>query len=132
MSKIKGSKAERELFHMLWDNGWSVVRSAGSGCSQMPSPDLVASNTKRVIAIECKSLKADKKYLSQDSVDQLRDFSVKFGAEPWFGIRFDNTGWFFVHLDDLEKTNGDSYGVSLDFAQSKGLKFEELIKKEKI
>ena len=31
MSKAKGGRTERELFHILWDNGFSVVRSAGSG-----------------------------------------------------------------------------------------------------
>ena len=128
MSKVKGSKAERELFRMLWDNGWSVVRSAGSGCSQLPSPDLVAGNTKRFIAIECKSIKDDKKYFYQDQVDQLKTFSMRFGAEPWVGIRFDKIGWYFVHLDNLERSTGNSYIVSLDFAKNKGRTFEELIK----
>lgn len=129
MSKAKGSKAERELFRMLWDNGWSVVRSAGSGCSQLPSPDLIAGNTKRFIAIECKSIKDDKKYFYQDQVEQLKTFATRFGAEPWVGIRFDKIGWYFVHLDNLKRSTGDSFLVSLDFAQKKGLKFEELIKK---
>ena len=129
MSKIKGSKAERELFHMLWDNGWSVVRSAGSGSTQLPAPDLVAGNTSRFIAIECKSIKNDRKYFYPDEVDQLRIFSTRFGAEPWIGVRFDKIGWYFVHLDNLEKSTGESFFVSLAFAQEKGLKFEELIKK---
>ncbi len=129
MSKAKGSKAERELFHMLWDNGWSVVRSAGSGCTRLPAPDLVAGNTKRTMAIECKSIKDDKKYFYQDEVDQLKTFSDKFGAEPWIAVRFDKIGWYFVHLNNLEKSAGASFLVSLEFAQAKGLKFEELIKK---
>lgn len=131
MSKIKGSKAERELFRMLWDNGWSVVRSAGSGSTQLPAPDLVAGNTSRVIAIECKSIKNDRKYFYDDEINQLKHFSAVFGAEPWIGVRFDKRGWYFVHTDDLEKSSGNSFLISLKFAQAKGLSFEELIKKEK-
>lgn len=131
MSKTKGSKAERELFRMLWDSGWSVVRSAGSGCAHLPSPDLVAGNTERVIAVECKSVKADRKYFYQDEIDQLKEFSSRFGAEPWIGVRFDKLGWWFVHTDSLEKSSGNSFLISLDFAKEKGLSFEELIKKEK-
>ncbi|MFH0752571.1 MAG: Holliday junction resolvase Hjc [archaeon] len=131
MSKIKGSKAERELFKMLWDNGWSVVRSAGSGAAQVPSPDLIAGNNERFLALECKSLKIDKKYFYQDEIDQLNYFSSRFGAEPWIGVRFDKKGWWFVHTKDLERSGGNSFLVSLDFAKEKGLTFEELIKKEK-
>ena len=128
MSKTKGSKAERELFRMLWDNGWSVGRSAGSGCTQLPAPDLIAGNARRFMAIECKSIKNDRKYFYQDEVDQLRTFASRFGAEPWIGVRFDKIGWYFVHLDNLEKSTGDSFIVSLDFAKNKGLEFEQLIK----
>lgn len=129
MSKIKGSKAERELFRMLWDNGWSVVRSAGSGCTQLPAPDLIAGNTTRAIAIECKSIKADRKYFYQDEIDQLNTFSSRFGAEPWIGVRFDKIGWYFFRTDKLERSTGNSFLVSLDLAQKKGLSFEKLIKK---
>lgn len=127
MSKKKGSRAERELFHMLWDLNWAVVRSAGSGSSQMPSPDLIASNGKRSLAIECKSIKATKQYFPLDEIQQLSEFSKMFGAEPWIGVRFDNEGWYFVHLDNVPPTKGDSFGISLDFAIKNGLKFEELI-----
>ncbi len=129
MSKIKGSKAERELFRMLWDNGWSAVRSAGSGCTQLPAPDLIAGNTKRFVAIECKSIKADRKYFYQDEIDQLKTFSEKFGAEPWIAVRFDKVGWYFFRTDRLERSTGNSFLVSLDLAQKKGLSFEKLIKK---
>ncbi|MAG20036.1 Holliday junction resolvase, partial [archaeon] len=65
--------------------------------------------------------------------EQIRIFSEKFGAEAWFGIRFDQLGWFFLELKDLKKGN-KGYSVSLELAKEKGLNFEELTnsKEEKL
>ena len=126
MSKRKGTRAERELFHMFWDSKWGSVRSAGSGSTTLPSPDLIAGNGERVIAIECKSLKKERKYFDVEEVEQLRQFSDGFGAEPWVGVRFDNIGWFFFELDKIDKTK-TGFVVSLDLAKKKGMSFEEMI-----
>ena len=123
-SKSKGSRNERELLHLLWQSKFAVVRSAGSGLSSYPNPDLIASNGKRNLAIECKSLKSNVKYLKEYDIKQIVDFAKKFGAEPWFGIRSNNKGWYFI---DPTKLKG-KLNISLDFAIKKGLKFEELIK----
>ncbi|RME54205.1 Holliday junction resolvase [Candidatus Woesearchaeota archaeon] len=127
MSKKKGSRVERELFHMLWDMDWAVVRSAGSGSTTMPSPDLIASNGKRILAIECKAVKGSRKYLTFEEVEQLSLFSDNFGAEPWVSIKFDNKGWYFLHLSSLPKSKGSSYSISLEFAIKHGKSFEEFI-----
>jgi len=129
MSKVKGSRAERELFHLLWDNFGSCVRAAGSGSTPKPSPDLLASNGDRILAIECKSIKGDKKYFDVNEIFQLNLFSKMFGAEPWLGIRFDNVGWFFIESKHLKKSKGDSLLLSLDYMKKKGKNFEELIGK---
>jgi Holliday junction resolvase len=127
MSKKKGSRAERELFHMLWQTEWAVVRSAGSGSTTMPSPDLIASNGKRIIAIECKAVKSSSKYFSFEDIEQLSLFATSFGAEPWIGIKFDNRGWFFLPKEKVPKTKGSSYVISFDYARKHGHSFEELI-----
>ncbi|MAG77961.1 Holliday junction resolvase [archaeon] len=129
MSKVKGSRAERELFHMLWDEGHAVVRSAGSGSTSKPAPDLITSDGDRVLAIECKSIKGDKKYFDVHEIVQLNLFAKVFGAEPWVGVRFDNVGWFFVKSTDLKKSKGDSLLLSLEYMKKKGYQFEELIGK---
>ncbi len=129
MQKAKGSKAERELFHQLWNNGWGAVRIAGSGSTTRPSPDILASNASRVIAVECKAIKAKNKYFPVEEIQQLLEFSAAFGAEPWVGVRFDNIGWYFVHADDIPSSKGKSFRVSLDFAQKRGLSFAEFIGK---
>ena len=126
--KSKGTNAERELVHLFQANGWSAVRIAGSGSSKYPSPDVLASNAIRRVAVECKTLGRDKKYFTEDDLGQLKEFSVKFGTESWIGMRFDNQPWYFLNLEDLEKT-GKNWAISLELAQQKGLKFEELIEK---
>ncbi len=131
MSKNKGSRAERELFHMLWDECFSVVRSAGSGSTTKPAPDLLASDGKRIFAIECKALKSSTKYFDEAEVQQLMLFSKQFGAEAWLAIKFDNKGWFFIEPNKLQRSKGDSYVASFDHLVKRGLVFDEFIGKYK-
>ena len=126
--KRKGTNAERELVHMFWNNSWAAIRVAGSGSSQFPSPDVLASNAIRRLAIECKSTKDDTKYISNEGINQLKEFSVKFGAEAWIGVRFDVHKWFFLNLEDLDQKK-ESYAISLELARQKGLSFDELVGK---
>jgi Holliday junction resolvase len=108
MSKKKGSRIERELVNMFWDTKeWAVVRSAGSGLSSNPNPDLIASNGKRYVAVECKSIKEGNKYLTDDDVQQIIEFSKLFSAEAYIGMRFNNEGWYFLIPSDLKKTPKD-------------------------
>jgi holliday junction resolvase Hjr len=130
-SKHKGTRAERELFHKFWDHGWATLRSAGSGSTPKPNPDLIAGNADRIVAIECKSIKNDKKYFDNKEIQDLIEFSKMFGAEPWLGVRFDNHGWFFMTPEDLEKSRGGNLALSLKVAIQKGLKFEDLINSNK-
>ncbi len=128
--KKKGTRAERELFHMLWNANFCTVRSAGSGSTTLPSPDLITSNTKKTLAIECKALKGTTIYFKEGEIKQLTDFSNKFGADPWVGVKFNNKGWFFIHARDIEKTKNRVDFISLTLAQKKGIRFEDLIKDE--
>jgi len=130
MSKAKGTRYERELIHMFYDSDFSVVRSAGSGSTPLPSPDILVSNNKNIFAIECKAVNSKRKYFSPKEIDELKQFSTKFGAIPLIAIRFDRIGWFFVHTKDIGFAKTNHY-ISLDLAQKKGLKFEEIIGKYK-
>ena len=129
-SKRKGTRYERELIHFFYNEGWGTLRSAGSGSTPLPSPDIIVSNSKKILAIECKAINSKRKYFSQKEISELKQFSDKFGAIPLIAIRFDRIGWFFIHMKDLgfSKTN---HFISLDLAQKKGLKFEEIIGKYK-
>lgn len=129
--KAKGSKGERELIRFFNENGWSAIRAAGSGSSRFPSPDILAGNAQRRVAIECKVTKEQKKYFSDDEINQLKVFSEKFGAESWIGVKFPNDPWYFLMPEDLEKT-GIMWVVSLEAAKRKGLTSEELIQADKL
>ncbi|MGV8172262.1 MAG: Holliday junction resolvase Hjc [Candidatus Woesearchaeota archaeon] len=124
--KAKGSNAERDLIHKFNDNGWVAIRSAGSGSMQYPSPDILAGNNLRRLAIECKSTADIKKYLTKKEVDELVFFANKFGAEAWIGVKFDRMEWFFINIEDLDK-NDKSYSIGIPEAKRKGLSFEQLI-----
>ena len=119
--------AERELVHKFWaTKGWSAVRIAGSGSMRYPSSDILATNKLRKLAIECKTSKEETKYFTKEEIEQLRIFSNLFGSEPWIGIRFDRTDWFFLNTEDLEEKE-NSYFISKELAKKKGLIFDELI-----
>lgn len=130
-SKVKGSRAERELFHMLWNNSWSVVRVAGSGSTTRPAPDLLAGNGLKSVAIECKSTKEDKKYFEKKEVEELLEFSEKFGSEAWVAIRFDNKGWWFIEALKLKNSKGKNFYMDLNGMKRDGLVFDEFIGKYK-
>lgn len=127
-AKAKGSKGERELVALFNNAGWACLRAAGSGSQQYPSPDILAANAIRRLAIECKVTKDKKKYFPEEEIEQLRTFSQKFGAESWLGVKFAREPWYFLMLEDLEKT-GTLWAASLELAKRRGLKVEELMGK---
>mgnify|MGYP001558368445 FL=1 len=124
--KAKGTRGERELVKAFNENGWVCIRVAGSGSSRYPSPDILAGNAMRRVAIECKVTADNKKYLLEEEVEQLRIFANRFGAEGWIGLRFPGEPWYFLMLEDLEQT-GKCWAVSLELAKRKGLTMEELL-----
>ena len=126
-NKGKGSNAERELLHMFWAKGFATIRSAGSGSMKYPGPDLLVGNLLRRMAIECKSTKDSSIYLNEHDIDQLKEFSRVFDARPWFAVKFLRKGWFFLNIEDLEKTP-TGYVINLKKAELRGISFEELIK----
>ena len=127
-TKAKGSRAERELLAMFWNNSYAGFRVAGSGSTPLPSPDLLVGNGKRYLAIECKSLKSKAKYLEEEQIKELIEFSRRFGAEPWIGLRFNNLGWYFIQPNKLKKSKKGSLIASLDVLKEHGLDFSKLIK----
>ena len=127
--KSKGINAERDLLHRFWNAGsWSAVRVAGSGSMKYPSADILASNKLRKLAIECKTSIKENKYLPKENVQQLKSFADMFGAEPWIAIKFKNSNWYFVSLEDIAETE-KSFIIDNTIVKDKGLLFEEIINK---
>ncbi len=99
--KSRGCNYERKLVSFLYSLGFSAVRVAGSGSSHYPSPDVIASNNKRIVAIEVKSTQKDRVYIDKRTVSRLLEFSDMFGAEPWFALHIVGKGWFFKHAGNF-------------------------------
>lgn len=127
-TKAKGSKGERELVKAFNEAGWVCIRTAGSGSSRYPAPDILAGNAIRRLAIECKVIGTTKKYFNQAEIDQLQFFARTFGAESWIAVHFPAEKWYFLMLEDLEKT-GTNWAISLELAKRRGLTFEEVLGK---
>jgi len=125
-AKSRGSNAERDLIHKFWAADWAAMRAAGSGSTQFPSPDILAGNNLRKVAIECKLTTGTGKYFPKQEIDELRLFAQRFGAEPWVAIKYFRKEWLFFSLEDLEET---PLGYSVGKKQEhRGISFEELIK----
>ena len=125
-AKAKGSKGERELIKFFNENEWSAIRAAGSGSSRYPSPDILAGNALRRVAIECKVTKDTKKYISKIDIKQLLDFARHFGAEAWVGVKLASNEWFFIMPEDMVETP-TSRLVSIETVRMKGLTAVELL-----
>jgi holliday junction resolvase Hjr len=124
--KAKGSAGERELVKFFNENNYVAIRSAGSGSQKYPSPDILAANAIRRLAIECKVTKDQKKYFTNEEIEQLKLFSQKFGAESWIGVKFGGEDWYFLMLEDL-KDSGKMFTVDLQLAKLRGLRKSELV-----
>ena len=72
--KAKGTKGERELVKFFNESGWACLRAPGSGSSRYPSPDIIAANAIRRIAIECKVTKNNKKYFQGIHPERVLDY----------------------------------------------------------
>jgi holliday junction resolvase Hjr len=127
MSKRKGTLYERELFHMFWKNNWAAVRSAGSGSTPLPAPDLLVGDKENLLAIECKAIKTKSKHFKKEEIEQLQTFSKIINAAPIIAMRFDNNGWFFLNANELKENRNGNYTVTFNLCQKEGIKFEELI-----
>jgi len=126
-TKGKGTRGERELLHKFWQNNWGCIRVAGSGSVPLPVPDLLAGNKKRWLAIECKSIAGNNKFLYPEDINQIIEFSKVFGAEPILAMRFDKRGWFFLDVTKLTTTKSNNYNITYNICKEKGKTFEELI-----
>lgn len=124
--KAKGTNAERDLIRKFWEEGWAAIRSAGSGSSQYPSPDLLVGKNGRRLAIECKITADEKKYFPKSEIHLLDYFAKTFGAESWIAIKFPKKEWVFFLPEDLDDT-GKNLVANTVLAENKGLSFEELI-----
>jgi len=118
-NKAKGSNAERELYHLLDENGFTCIRAAGSGMMENTSCDLLVARKEERYAIECKVTNKDRKYLNTEQIKELVKFSKLFGVNPIIAIKFNRNGWHFVNPSRLVKTQ-KGFVMSLEGIKKSG------------
>ncbi len=119
----KGYRFERELLHKLWEVGFAAVRVPASGSMSYPSPDIVAGNGKRYLAIEVKMRSRLPFYVSKEEVERLLEFSERFGAKPLIALKVKGLGWRFFTVEMLER-----YGYRIDSENFyRGMDLKELM-----
>jgi len=126
----KGSDAERELARILWDNGFTVMRSPASGSAREdPQPDLLFSDGNNVFGVECKRTSKDRVYIDREEAVELEAFCERFGlgCEALYAVRFNYRPWYFLRLGDLEETGGSSFRVDEDGISERGATVEGLL-----
>ncbi len=121
----KGARSERELINKFYENGFSVIRSAGSGVNSI-SPDIVAIKNGKGFAFECKAW--DRTTLSIDEIkfNELKKWEENTNFKTFIGWRMNGEGWFFIGLGDLEK--GKNYNITKKKAKSINIRLENIMK----
>jgi len=118
MGNSKGDRGERELRDRLNDEGFAVVRAAGSGSAPgFDLPDLHVSDGGYEWAIEVKRHDTSKnRYLTEAEVEALLRYASLFRrAEPRVGVRWDrDTTWYLADPRDLPETDAGARTLDPD------------------
>ncbi|AJF60642.1 MAG: holliday junction resolvase, archaea type [archaeon GW2011_AR10] len=107
----KGANAERELISILWQNNFSVVRTAGSGTSPLPAPDLVALSKEKKLAFECKAWNAGYLNIPLKQMEEQLFWCERAGAELIVAWKIPRQGFLFLRPEAFTKV-GKSYAIS--------------------
>jgi Holliday junction resolvase len=128
----KGTAPERELVRMFWGAGFAASRTPASGsATKNPLPDVIAGNGKRYLSIEVKSSSKKRIYIKKDEIINLEEFSERFGAVPYIGVRFNEEKWAFLPPHKIPKTKEGNYRIDISFIRREGMDFDEFIGKSK-
>ena len=121
-NKSKGSDAERELLKKFVEHGFRAARVAGSGVNDESPCDVLAGKAGAKYAIECKTSRKNKIYITKQQIEDFLIFASIMGLTPVIAVRFLREGWIFLSPSALEDT-GKNFAVALDNAKNKGKKF---------
>src|SRR3989344_7515006 len=124
-NKSKGANVERQLVKLFTENAWRALRVAGSGVNDDSPCDLIAGKIgKRGYAIEVKSSKQKRIYITREQIEDFMKFSLMLGLQPALAIRFNHQGWLFLNPEKMENT-GTRWVVSLENAKTNGQRFSQ-------
>ncbi len=126
----KGARTERELMLMLQNNGYSVMRSAGSGVNSI-TPDIIAVRKGRGLAFECKAWEKSNITFEREKIDVLKEWQSNTMMDTFIGWRSNGSGWLFISLGELAPT-GKGYIITRRNALAIGRKFDEMVQQNAI
>jgi len=119
-AKSKGTHYERRLVKVFWDAGFGVIRAPTSGgATSRALPDIVAGNG------EVKMRRELPIHIREEQVEEIKEFSKRFGAKAFVAVKLPYKDWIFIPLELLSK-NGKNYIVGEE-EYLKGLKLEDLL-----
>jgi len=121
----KGANAERELVHALFDRGFSVIRTAGSGKTSLPAPDLIAMRPGRHLAFECKAWAAGNLSIPIASMEEFMGWCDRAGVTAFVGWKIPRQGWVFLRPVQMRKTP-KFYTINRKDAFAKGIGLEAI------
>ncbi|MCC7552313.1 hypothetical protein KO317_01445 [Candidatus Micrarchaeota archaeon] len=121
----KGARAERELIKWFSEQGFEVIRAAGSGGNSL-SPDILVFRKGKQYALECKAWDTTSLSLKPDQINGLKKWEEITGITTMVAWRVSRKGWRFIPLHLLNKTP-KGYSVSWKIAENTML-FENLIR----
>jgi len=129
-NKTKGSNAERELVKIFTGEGWRALRVAGSGVNDDSPCDIIIGKVgRRACAIEAKSSKKDRIYITKAQIEDFILFSNMLGFQPVIAVRFNYEGWLFIEPSLLEDS-GKNWVISLERAKKLGRRFGQFFEEK--
>lgn len=122
----KGANAERELIHLLYNEGLAVLRVAGSGSSTLPCPDAVALSPGLKIAFECKAWNKAHLSISMLQMTELHNWAKTAGTDLFVAWKIPRKGWRFLKPRQFNKTE-KAYNISMKKALEEGLELKQVL-----
>ncbi len=121
----KGARGERELLNTFYENGFSVVRAAGSGVNGI-APDIVAVKEGKGYVFECKAWERGSLSIDHEKWESLRLWRDNAMMDTYMAWRMNGQGWYFIKLDEMTKTE-KSYTITKKTAIKIDRRLEHLL-----
>ncbi len=121
----KGARGERELINIFHENGFSVIRAAGSGVSSL-CPDMLVFRKGLQYAFECKAWNSGSLSIEKEKFKALKEWEDNTGITTFIAWRMNRVGWRFIYLSELEE-NPRSYTVTRSRALAIGRVLDKLL-----
>jgi len=119
-TKSKGTYYERSVMNIFDTYGYASIRTLGSGGgTKKPKPDIITSNGTNTYAIEVKQRNSNVLYISWSQINELKRFSITFGATPLIVYKFGRRPFKVIEANSIQKNNSKNYKITITDATMK-------------